>query len=549
MKIIMVSMNVKQGRCEENFQFMEKKIKQAVQEQVDMIMFPQNAISGYLLGDKWLEDTWCQYVDGFNERLIALSEHIAIVWGNIKYRNKKRFNAAFFAYQKNTHMRVKKNEQHAYMDDSHYFEESDSKKAIVYKGYVFALNFQKEVQLADFNLNIDCQPYVMDTMVTTCDNMLYVNASGMQTIGKSVLVMQGGAYMQGNKKLRYQAPFFTEHDQIVHMDSTAEVELQQPQLLDALACGIQEFDVQVFGGKCPWIIGLSGGLDSSVTCALLVYALGKKRVYGYNLATKHNRDTTKNNARREAQALGIHYKEGSMQPFVDASKEMFIHTFGYDTKETLVNENIQARARGYSLAGFAGILGGIVVNNANKVESVLGYCTLYGDSVGAISLIGDLTKVQLFSLAKQLNAHFGREIVPTCLLPKVEGNTLSWSMLPSAELREGQVDPMKWFYHDYLVEHIGKDKSLTDFMKQYIDGSIWDTEIASWMRYYGLDVPNVFLEDLTWYISTVEKNVFKGYQVPPLLCLHTHTLANGSVSQLKVDHNMYETYVTQIKNM
>lgn len=549
MKIAMVSMNIKQGRCEENFQFMEEKIKQAVKEKADLIMFPQNAISGYLLGDKWLEDAWCQYVDSFNARILALSEDIAIVWGNIKYRNKKRFNAAFFAYQTRTHMRVKKNEKHAYMDDSHYFEEHDINGAIEYKGYVFALNFHKEMQLADINLNIDCQPYDMNMSFTPNGNMLYVNASGMQNTGKSVMVLQGGAYIQHNQKLMYQAPFFTEHYQVVDLDMKSQVPLQQPKLLDALACGIREFDVQVFGGKCPWIIGLSGGLDSSVTCALIVYALGNKRVHGFNLATKYNSATTKNNAQREAHTLGIQYKEGNIQSFIEASKEMFMHEFGYSTKETLVNENIQARARGYLLTGFAGILEGIVVNNANKVESALGYCTLYGDSVGAISLIGDLTKVQLFALAKQLNEYFKCEVIPTCLLPKKQGDTMVWEMLPSAELRDCQKDPMKWFYHDYLVEHLGNDMSITDFMKQYIDGTIWNTEIASWMRYYGLDNPIAFLEDLKWYITTIEKNIFKGYQLPPLLCLHTRTLANALVSQMKFDHTMYEAYEEEIKNM
>lgn len=95
MKVAVVTMHVKQGKCEENVSYMKQMIQKAREEQADMIVFPQNAVSGYLLGDQWLDDDWCRYVDSFNEALLAESEDIAIVWGNIRYRNRRRFNAAF----------------------------------------------------------------------------------------------------------------------------------------------------------------------------------------------------------------------------------------------------------------------------------------------------------------------------------------------------------------------------------------------------------------------------------------------------------------------
>ena len=125
MKIAIVTMMVKPKKCEENFVYMKQRIEEAKKAQADMIVFGQNAISGYLLSEDWMDDAWCRYVDSFNEQLIAMSDDIAIVWGNIRYRNKRRFNAAFFAYQGNTHMRVKKNETTEYVDDAMYFEESE----------------------------------------------------------------------------------------------------------------------------------------------------------------------------------------------------------------------------------------------------------------------------------------------------------------------------------------------------------------------------------------------------------------------------------------
>ena len=286
---------------------------------------------------------------------------------------------------------------------------------------------------------------------------------------------------------------------------------------------------------------MSGGLDSSVTTALLCAALGKERVYGYNIATHNNSSTTIQNAAHEAKALGIAYQEGNMESLIQASVNLYKNEYGYDVASmpSLVMENIQARARGYLLSGFAGILGGVVVNNGNKVETALGYCTLYGDSIGAISVIGDLTKVQLFELANEINAYFDKEIVPVNLLPNVLESGLDWKMPPSAELREQQFDPMKWFYHDYIIEHLGKDISIESFMQSYLDKSIWNSEIIRWLTYYSLDDPKKFIEDLEWILSTMNKNGFKRLQLPPLLSVHKHTLANKVEAQMRVDQHVF----------
>lgn len=548
MKVAVVTMHVKQGKCEENVSYMKQMIQKAREEQADMIVFPQNAVSGYLLGDQWLDDDWCRYVDSFNEALLAESEDIAIVWGNIRYRNRRRFNAAFFAYRKQTHMRVKRNTP--YTDDARYFEENPINSAIEFKGHVFALNFGREVQLTDINFNLDAAMYELDQTYSLKGNVIYANALGMQNSGKDVVVMAGGSGVRMQKKTIYQAAWFHEEMQIVDLAETREVESTQPQLLDALLLGIRDFDAQIFNRAIPWIVGMSGGLDSSVTAALLVAALGPKRVYGYNIATRHNSTTTISNAAAEAKALGIAYQEGNMETLVQASVELFHKEYGYavEAMPSLVMENVQARSRGYLLSGFAGILGGVVVNNGNKVETALGYCTLYGDSIGALSLIGDLTKVQLFDLSKALNAHFGKEVVPLNLLPCVHEHGMDWTMPPSAELKDAQFDPMKWFYHDYLIEHLGTDLSLRSFMESYADGSIWKQDIARWMKYYHLDDPDAFLKDLEWLLTTRAKNAFKRLQLPPLLSVHKRTLANTREAQMREDRYVFEELKQRILN-
>lgn len=537
MKIAVVTMMVKPKKCEENFAYMKQRIEEAKQAQADMIVFGQNAISGYLLSDEWMDDAWCRYVDSFNEQLIALSEDIAIVWGNIRYRNKRRFNAAFFAYQGNTHMRVKKNLHTEYCDDAMYFEESDINSAIEFKDMVFALNFGKELQLADININIDAHPYDMDEASAYHGNIVYTNVCGAQNSGKQVKVMEGGSYVYRNHKLLYQSEYFIDTMHIVDIDHDEDT-LKQKHILDALLMGIKTFDASVFPSTMPWIVGLSGGLDSSVTAALLTMALGNKRIYGYNMPTGYNSTKTIDNAEKEANALGIAYHKGSIQKMVDDMKEQFMESFGFDVNgmPSLVQENLQARIRGFVLNGLSSMLGGVVVNNANMVEAALGYCTLYGDSIGALSLIGDLDKVTLFEIAHEINQRMGKEIVPENLLPEFKNGEMIWEMMPSAELKDAQKDPMKWFYHDALLNKIRLGATKASLLLAYRKGSLKE-ELQEWMSYYQIDNEEAFLQDLDWLLSTMKRNAFKRLQLPPCITLHEKTITGRISTQGVTGHN------------
>lgn len=525
MKIALVTMPVKTGKCEENFQYMKDKIELAVEQNADVIVFPQNCISGYLVGDAWLDEAWCTYVDSFNEQLIALSNQIAIVWGNIKYRGKHLFNCAFFAKDGKSSMRVKTNSDNKQYQDSRYFDENAIHASIELKDYECALNFGKEVTLCDLNFNIDAGVYDMDQCFEAVGNMVYCNAVGMMTQAKHVHVLQGGSYIRYNKKVIYQAPFFKEDFAIIDLFTESQASVVQPDLLDALVYGIRTFDKETLGGRMPWIVGLSGGLDSSVTAALLTAALGNDRVYGYNMATSYNSLTTITNAQSLASALGIHYKEGSIEKLVSSSVEV-MEDYGYDSTvwPSLVTENIQARIRGHMLATFAAIHGGVIVNNGNKVEATLGYCTLYGDAIGALCAIGDVNKMQLFDLSKAINKYFDKEVIPASLLPEIVGDKINWEMPPSAELAQGQFDPMKWFYHDLLLERYSKERSFISVMKQFADGTIYNTEIGKWIHYYHLENGKDFLKDLDWLSNTLKRNTFKRVQVPPVLMMHDTSL-------------------------
>ncbi len=393
------------------------------------------------------------------------------------------------------------------------------------------------LQGVEFIVNVSSSPYTINkeksrdkrinehklAMKEKMVPILYVNACGMQNTGKNFVVFDGGSCVfdaNGDRVYSLNDAFAQE---VSTYDFVSKVSIKSTsnKLLQALCCAIREVDEQMFKSSFKWIIGLSGGIDSSINACLLVMALGNERVIGYNMASNYNSSITKNNARLLADKLGIEIREGSIEALNKASIETMNDYQYKDEYGSLVYENIQARIRGHLLSTFASIEGGVIMNNANKVEVALGYCTLYGDCIGAISPIGDLTKVQCFEVARACNTYFKEEVISMTLIPEDKENEIIWGMPPSAELKEDQLDPMKWYYHDYLITYLTEYPTgrIEVFMDSYLDGSVYETPIGKWIAYYNLTNGEVFIKDLEWVLKTMYLAVFKRIQMPPVVML------------------------------
>lgn len=389
----------------------------------------------------------------------------------------------------------------------------------------------------DFILNVSSSPWTINKEISRDkrikehadklkDKMmpfLYVNVCGMQNTGKNIVVFDGGSTVYNKQGKRVFSLNDRFEEELAYYDFMSENvwETNSNKLIDALTCAIKEVDQQMFHSSLKWIIGLSGGIDSSINAALLVKALGADRVVGYNMASAYNSITTKNNARILAEGLGIRIVEGSIEKINEATITT-MQSYGYQKEySSLVYENIQARIRGHLLSTFASIEGGVIINNANKIEVALGYCTLYGDCIGALSPLGDLTKVQCFEVAKSLNEYFGKEVISKTLIPEVKNDEIHWEMPPSAELKEAQLDPMKWYYHDEIIRMLMDYPTarIEQFMESYRNGSIYESEMGRWISYYHLEKGEDFINDLEWLLRTMYGAVFKRIQMPPILML------------------------------
>lgn len=492
-----------------------------------------------------------------------------------------RYNTAFFAYQGEW---VKKENNHLnghyfkhclpdyrFFDDSRYFKSGMDyalENHIELKDSINPFIFEKDYQITriglevcedlwskdynvnptaiyvdhkvDFIINISSSPWTLNKELSRekrikehvqihGDKMVplvYVNACGMQNNGKNVLVFDGDStiYQKDGRVLAQLNDDFNEDCQVFDLKQTYQTHITHNKLLNALVVAIREFDQQVLTFKPKWIIGLSGGIDSSVNVALLCMALGSDRVIGYNMASRYNQAKTKNIAYETAKKLNVEYYAGSIEQLVQATENTLIE-YNINPVEGLAYENIQARLRGHLLSSFASYKGGVICNNGNKVECALGYATLYGDTIGALSPLGDCTKLQVFELAKSINDYYQDEIINQNLIPSITEGKIEFGFAPSAELRDNQIDPMKWGYHDWLVQYFIQYPShnILDLLKIYQSGEWRKTEVASWMIYYGLDNPKAFIEDIRWFMKSWHSAIFKRIQFPPIV-----TISRGS---------------------
>ncbi len=354
----------------------------------------------------------------------------------------------------------------------------------------------------------------------------YVNQVGAQNNGKNIIVFDGDTtvYSPKGEILRRAQPWREAMVLSRGGGPPASSQDEVAAVYDAILTGLRHLD-DIRERENRFLVGVSGGVDSSVVVSLLVQAFGPERVFAVNMPTRFNASITQENARQVCRTLEVDYLSCPIQDLYEYLSEKikgvsFSSTPGDYTR--LVDENLQARIRGADiLAGLAAKFGLVFSNNGNKTETALGYATLYGDVNGAVAPIADLCKVQVLQLARFLNTHvFGMEVIPD--------NLISGETVPSAELSEAQDvtrglgDPIKYGYHDALLRQIIEyRKDPVDFLHWFVNGIL--LEEIGWndreqFRAYFPDV-NSWIEDLEWVAQQVRVNYFKRVQAPPIIVL------------------------------
>jgi NAD+ synthase (glutamine-hydrolysing) len=199
------------------------------------------------------------------------------------------------------------------------------------------------------------------------------------------------------------------------------------EVYEALVLGTRDYVTK--NGFGDVVIGLSGGVDSSIVATIAVDALGADRVHGVLMPSRYSSDHSITDAERLADNLGIDRRVIAIEPAFTAFSEMLAPSFeGRDPD--LTEENLQSRIRGVTLMALSNKFGWLVLTTGNKSESAVGYSTLYGDTAGGFAVIKDVPKLLVYRLCRERNQRAGRELIPEDVLTKP----------PSAELRPDQRD-------------------------------------------------------------------------------------------------------------
>ena len=409
----------------------------------------------------------------------------------------------------------------------------------------------------DLFINISSSPYTLikdtkrhkmysDISKKYNKPLIYVNNVGIQNNGKTVYTFDGGSSAYDNNgniicaSNRYEERLYYIEMNLTKKEFSKAIKINEENeyklIYDTIIYGIRKFMKSIGINKV--VIGVSGGIDSALSSAVYVNAIGKDNVLLVNMPSRFNSNTTKNLAKTLAENLSCAYMVVPIQESVDFTiKQIETCKIIKDTEESFlkvssfISENIQARDRSSRiLSGLAASFGGVFTCNANKTETMVGYSTLYGDGAGFFAALADLWKYQIYELAKYINKNiFKKEIIP-------EG---SINIVPSAELSnaqtvdEGKGDPIKYDYHDYLFKTLMESWNRIlpeDILQMYIDGVLEEKigcEKGIIKKYFKNDLE--FIEDLEkWWRQYMGMAISKRIQAPPILAISRRAFGFGN---------------------
>ena len=585
-------------------------IEEAKNNKADMIIFPELAISGYLIGDMWESESFIRECEELGEEIIKASKDIFVIFGNVAVdKNKKNFdgrvrkyNALFLAkdgkliknpYSKISYPFIIKTllpNYKEFEDTRHFFSLKDLifENALednfdlkeYFKPVEININGEKinlglticeDAWSSNYNLspidilnektdlfiNISSSPYTLikdtkrhkmysDISKKYNKPLIYVNNVGIQNNGKTVYTFDGGSSAYDNNgniicaSNRYEERLYYIEMNLTKKEFPKAIKINEENeyklIYDTIIYGIRKFMKSIGINKV--VIGVSGGIDSALSSAVYVNAIGKDNVLLVNMPSRFNSNTTKNLAKTLAENLGCAYMVVPIQESVDFTiKQIETCKIIKDGEESFLKvssfiaENIQARDRSSRiLSGLASSFGGVFTCNANKTETMVGYSTLYGDGAGFFAALADLWKYQIYELAKYINKNiFKKEIIP-------EG---SINIIPSAELSnaqavdEGKGDPIKYDYHDYLFKALIESWNRIlpeDILQMYIDGILEEKigcEKGIIKKYFKNDLE--FIEDLEkWWGQYMGMAISKRIQAPPILAISRRAFGFGN---------------------
>jgi NAD+ synthetase len=419
----------------------------------DLLLTPELALCGYPPEDLLLREDFCTACTAELEAMAAKLKGIAVLVGHPERCGERCYNAATLISDGARVATYHKQRLPSYevFDEERYFDSGEGACVLTLKGVRCGVNICADVWEAgaadlarqagaEILLVLNASPYhigkrerrtevLRQRIVSTRLPVIYANLAG----GQDELVFDGGSFVLDSQgRLCCQLPQFEEALAVVDIidgepqpGTIVPAPCIEAEVYQALVLGVRDYlGKNGFPGA---IIGLSGGIDSALTLAIAVDALGAERVRAVMMASPYTAEISLSEAREMVRLLGIRYDEIAIAPAMETMSTLLEDQFAGLPADT-TEENIQARIRGMILMAISNKTGSLVLTTGNKSEMAVGYCTLYGDMAGGFAVIKDIAKTWVYRLSRWRNTR--SQVIPELII----------SRPPSAELKPGQTD-------------------------------------------------------------------------------------------------------------
>lgn len=507
----------------------------AISDGADLVVFPELFLCGYPPLDLVERKEFRDAVKSTSLEIAAQTKKVGLLFGTITedYEDKIGtgvYNSAVLCYDGKIQFTQSKTliPNYDVFDEVRYFESAKEVFVHEFKGEKLGISICEDIwndadywkhrrypidpvqelvkKNAGILINISASPYAygkrkqrhdMLSRLTKDDNLPLVYAC---CVGAQTELIFDGASMcfdkNGNLCLigkRFAEDYFI-FDTEKNYDAVDSIESDfAEEALNALILGLKDYALK--SGFKKALVGLSGGIDSALVAYIAVKAFGKENVHVVMMPSKYSSDGSVKDSEKLISKLGISSNNISIQPVVDKALEMLASAFN-GKKEDLTEENLQSRVRGLYLMALSNKHGYMLCTTGNKSEMATGYATLYGDMCGAVSVIGDVYKTQVYQISNFINKY--DEIIPNEIIEKA----------PSAELRPNQTD------QDSLPPYDLLDRIL----KMYLEEQKEFNEISS-----AIKEPDTVKKVL----RLVDLNEFKRKQSAPVLRISTKAFGYG----------------------
>lgn len=481
----------------------------------DIVVFPELSLTGYPPEDLLLRPNLYQQInEALTQICAAVNEVVLVVGYPMQDELGDRHNMA--AWIENGSLQASYMKQnlpnYSVFDERRYFASGSLPCVIDYRGVKFGLLISEDIWKfgpssqaivagADVILNLNASPFSQEkhqdrmTMVKRRVSeikkpIIYVNQVG----GQDDLVFDGGSFaVTADGEIQVQAPEFVESltpvSILKQLDAIAIAPGPQATLYEnearvyqALVLGVKDY-VQKNGFPGA-LLGLSGGIDSALTLAIAVDALGADKVEAVMMPFRYTEEISKHDAAEQAQTMGVTYQSIPIESTYCSLENLLAERFkGYE--DDLTEENLQARIRGTLLMAISNKTGLMVLATSNKSEVAVGYSTLYGDMVGGFSPLKDVPKTLVYRLANYRNS----------LSPVIPKRVITRA--PSAELRPDQTD------QDSLPEY----EVLDNIIKAFVKLDLTPQQIV---ETYGYD-----LQEVRRVVQMINRSEYKRRQSAP----------------------------------